>query len=126
LRIAESEGALTLELMVSRRSRSIFAVLLAFALLPIVSMAAGRSQGARADMAWMQSQPKAQSPVEGIRAGLAELAKHHVDAMPFAPAEVFRLALNTSLATSAASVHSAGSVTAPRALHPARAPPTLS
>src|SRR5688572_17737233 len=113
--------------MVSRRSRSVFAVLLAFALLPIVSMAAGRSEaGARAGMAWMQSQPRAQSPVEGIRAGLAELAKHHVDAMPFAPAGVFRLALNTSPVTSAASVRSDESATAPRALHPARAPPALS
>jgi hypothetical protein len=113
--------------MVTRRSRSIFAVLLAFALLPIVSMASGRSEaGARPSMAWMQGQAKAQPPVEGIRAGLAELAKHHVDAMPFAPAEVFRLALSTSPATRAARVPSVASVATPAALHPARAPPALS
>ena len=113
--------------MVSRRSRSVFAVLLAFALLPIVSMAAGGSEArAQAAMAWMQSQAKAQSPIQGVRAGLGELAKHHADAMPFAPAEAFRLALSTPPAAGTASARSIAIATAPATLHPARAPPALS
>ena len=113
--------------MVSRRSRSIFAVLLAFALLPIVSMAAGGSEaGARGGMAWMQSQAKAHSLAQGVRAGLGELAKHHTDAMPFVSAEVFRLVLSTPPAARTESVQVIASATAPATLPPARAPPALS
>jgi hypothetical protein len=116
-----------LEIIVSRRPYSIFAVLLAFASLPIVSMAGGGSEAsARAAMAWMQWQAKAQSPAQGVRAGLDELAKHHADSMPFAPAEAFRLALSTPPAARTASAKSTASVTAPSTLHPARAPPALS
>lgn len=113
--------------MVSRRSRSIFAVLLGLALLPIVSMAAGGSEaGARAGMAWMQSQAKVQSPAEGVLAVHAELAKHHADAIPFAPAEAFRLVLGTPPAVRTESVQTIGGATAPATLRPARAPPALS
>ena len=113
--------------MVSRRSRSIFAVLLAFALVPILSMtSSGPEAGARAGMAWLQGQAKAQSPVEGIRAGLRELAKHHADAMPFAATEGFRLVLSTPLAGETASAERIPGASAPVTLHPARAPPALS
>ena len=113
--------------MVSRRSRSVLAVLLAFALLPIVSMAAGGSEArAQAAMAWMQWQAKTQSPYQGARAGLGELAKHPADAMPFAPAEAFRFALSTSPAAETPGVQSIAFATAPATLHPARAPPALS
>ena len=113
--------------MVSRHSRSVFAVLLAFVLLSIVSMASGASAaGARAAMECRQGQARAQSPVEAIRAGVAELAKHHADAMPFAPAEGFCFALSTPPASGASSAESIPSVSGPAALHPARAPPALS
>jgi hypothetical protein len=74
----------------------------------------------------MQWQAKAQSPAQGGRAGLGELAKHHADAVPFAPAEAFRLALSTPPAAGTASAQSIASATAPATLHPARAPPALS
>ncbi|MEX2152639.1 MAG: hypothetical protein WD825_04820 [Gemmatimonadaceae bacterium] len=135
MRIAEFSGVtrlaarfrtLSLEIMVSRRSRSVFAAL-AFALLPIVSMVAGGSESrAQAALAWMQWQAKAPSPAQGVGATLAELAKHHADVMPFAPVEVFDLALSTPLAVGTASVASIASATAPATLHPARAPPALS
>jgi hypothetical protein len=116
-----------LVIMVSRRSRSSFAVLLAFALLPILTMASGGlDAGARAGMAWMQGQAKAQTPVQGLRAGLAEVAGHHADAIPFAPADGFRLALSVPPVVGHASAESIPSVTAPATLHPARAPPALS
>ena len=111
----------------SRRSRSVFAVLLAFALLPIVSMAAGGSEArAQAAMAWMQWQAKSPLPDHGVRAGHGELAKHHADAMPFAPAEAFRLAIGTPPTAGTASAASIASAAAPATLHPARAPPRLS
>ena len=125
--LAAHANALSLGIMVSRRSRSVFAVLLAFALLPIVSMAAGGSEaGARAGMAWMQWQAKSHSLAQDVRSGLGELAKHHADAMPFAPAEAFRLALGMPPAARTASAQSTASATAPSTLHPARAPPALS
>src|SRR5687768_8623251 len=113
--------------MVSRRSRSVFAALLALALLPIVSMVAGESKArAHAAMAWMQWQAKAQSSAQGVRAEAGELAKHHADAMPFAPAEVFRLAPSTPPAHGTGCAQSPARATAPASLHPARAPPALS
>jgi hypothetical protein len=62
--------------MGSRRSPSSFAVLLAFALLPIVSMVAGGSEARLHAMEWMPWQAKAQSLAHGVRSGLGELAGH--------------------------------------------------
>ena len=113
--------------MVSRRSRSVFAALLALALLPIVSMAAGGSDArAQAAMAWMQWQAKAQASTQGVHATLGELPKHHADAMPFAPAEDFRLAPSAQPAAATAGAESSEGAAAPATLHPARAPPALS
>jgi hypothetical protein len=113
--------------MVSRRSHSVFATLLALAVLPIVSMGAGRSEAAAQHAAaWMQWQAKLQSPAQGVRAGLTELAKHHPDAMPFAPAEAFSFASSPPQAFQAANGQSIARATAPSTLHPARAPPALS
>ena len=106
--------------MVTRRSRSVYAVLLAFALLPIVSMVAGGS-GARAQaaMAGMQWQAKSQSLDHGVRAGLGELARHHAFAMPFAPAEAFRLVLSAPPAAGTASAESIAVAAMAATLHPA-------
>lgn len=113
--------------MVSRRSRSVFAALLALALLPIVSMAAGGSEArAQAAMAWMQWQAKVQASAQCVHATLGELPKHHTDAMPFAPAEDFRLAPSAQPAAATASFDSGASAAAPATLPPARAPPALS
>ena len=111
----------------TRRPSSAFAVLLAFALLPIVSMASrGLEAGARAGMAWMQGQAKAQSPVQDGRTGLGELARQHADETPFAPAEVFSLAASGPPVAGAATVESIPGVAVVATLHPARAPPALS
>ena len=113
--------------MVTRRTRSLFAVLLSLALLPIVSMAVAGAPEARAQaaMAWMQWTAKSQSAVHGARAGLGEMATHQLAATPFAAAEPYRLSLRAHHASSAPATPRATAARAPVTLHPARAPPAL-
>jgi len=114
--------------MVSRRSRSLFAVLLAFAMLPIVSMAAAGATEARAHaaMAWMQWQAKSQTAAHTARAGLGEMSQHHFVDTPFLPPASFQLALRTPFDTQTLGTPETASSVAPARLHSARAPPTLS
>jgi hypothetical protein len=112
--------------MESRRSPSSFAVLLAFALLPIVSMVAGGSEARVHALEWMPWQAKAQSLAHGVRSGLGELAGHDAGATPFVPAETFRLAHSAPRAARITSAQSVPSATAPATLHQARAPPAQS
>ena len=112
--------------MVTRRARSLFAILLSLALLPIVSMAVAGAVEARAHaaMAWMQSNAKSQTAVQGARE-LGEVAAHHPDAAPFTAAEAFQHGLSTPIAATAPATPRAIAAGAPLTLHPARAPPAL-
>ena len=112
--------------MVIRRTRALFAVLLTFALLPIVStMVTGAPDScAGAARAWMQSSAKSESGVQPAReSGTA--TKHHPDATPFTVAEQFQLGLCAPIASTGPASSDARSASAPVALHPARAPPAL-
>ena len=113
--------------MVTRRARSLFAVLLTLALLPIVTMAEAGAPGARAHaaMAWMQWTAKSQSVVQGARTGLGEMAAHQLAATPFAAAEPFRLSFSGSIAAAVPATPRATAARTPVTLHPARAPPAL-
>src|SRR4051812_39383492 len=91
--------------MVTRRARSLFAVLFACVLLPIVTMVGAGAGEARAHaaMAWMQWTARSQSAVQqGADAGHGEIAAHHSAATPFAPVEPFALRLHGGIAASAA------------------------
>jgi hypothetical protein len=112
--------------MVTRRPRSLFAILLAFALLPIVSMTVPGAAEARthAAPAWMQSNAKSQSTVQLAREA-GEVAKHHPDAAPFSAAEAFHHGLRAPIAATAPATPRAIAAGAPLTLHPARAPPAL-
>ena len=111
----------------TRRSRSLFAVLLALALLPIVSMADAGATGARVHpaMAWMQWTAKSQTALQSTHAGLGESSAHHLAATPFAAAEPFQLRLHTSLAAAVSHAPRAAAAAAPSRVHLARAPPAL-
>ena len=111
--------------MVTRRARSLFAVLFAFALAPIVSMAAAGATEARAHaaMAWMQWNAKPQSAVQGARADLGELAAHHPAATPFTAAEPFRLGGPGDIGATVPTTPRLAADGAPATLHRARAPP---
>ena len=113
--------------MVTRRARSLFAVLLTLALLPIVTMAEAGAPGARAHaaMAWMQWTAKSQSAVQGARTGLGETAAHQLAATPFAAVEPFCLSLSGSIAAALPTTPYATAARAQVALHPARAPPAI-
>jgi hypothetical protein len=126
--MAADAPGLYLEVMVTRRARSFLTALLAFALLPIVSVAGvGATQArAHAAMAWMQWTARAQSAVQqSTHARLGEIATHHPAATPFAAAEPLDL---RARASASAPVLVATPVTAASAsvtLHPARGPPAL-
>jgi hypothetical protein len=109
-----------------RRTRVLFSILLAFALLPIVSMTVTGPAAARthASPAWMPWTAKSQSTVQPARdAGAA--TKHHPDAAPFTAAEAFNLGLNAPGDATAPATPSAIAAGAPLTHHPARAPPAL-
>ena len=112
--------------MVIRRTRGLFATLLAFALLPIVSMTVTGPADARthAAPAWMEWTTKSQSTVQPARdAGAA--TKHHPDATPFSAAGGFHLGRRAPTAATAPATPHAIPASAPFTLHPARAPPAL-
>ena len=117
-----------LEVMVTRRARPFFTALLAFALLPIISVASvGATQArAHAAMAWMQWTARAQSAVQqSTHARLGEIPAHHPAATPFAAADPFGLsgyAPGAELAATAAPVTAASALVP---FHPARGPPAL-
>jgi hypothetical protein len=113
--------------MVTRRARSLFAVLLTLALLPIVSMAEAGTPDARAHatMAWMQWTAKSQSAVQGSRTGLGEIAAHHLAATPCAAAEPFRFSHYAAVEATVRPTPRVTATRAPATLHPARAPPAL-
>ena len=113
--------------MVTRRARTFFGLCLAFALLPLVSIAAG-GRVARADaaMAWMQFQTKSQSNAELPRTRATATDAHHLPFTPFAPAAPFSLELRSRAPATTAFAPVASVVVAPVELHPARAPPRLS
>ena len=112
--------------MVIRRTRALFAILLAFALLPIVSMTVTGTAEARtgAAPAWIQSNAKSQSTVQPTREADGS-AKHHPDATPFTAAETFHLGLRAVIDGTASATPRAIPAGAPLTLHPARAPPAL-
>jgi hypothetical protein len=112
--------------MVTRQARALFAVLLAFALLPIVSTTATGSALARTHVApaWMQSSAKAQSTVQPAR-DAGGPTKHHPDATPFAAAETFQFGLRASIGATTPTTPRAIPAGASLALYPARAPPAL-
>lgn len=109
-----------------RRTRALFAILLAFALLPIVSMTVTGTAEAciGAATAWMQSSAKSQSAVQGTR-DVREVAAHHPDVAPFTAAEAFHYDLTAPVAATAPATPRAIAAGAALPLHPARAPPAL-
>jgi hypothetical protein len=113
--------------MVTRRARSLFAVLLAFALLPIISMATAGAAEARAHAAaaWMQWTAKSQSAVHGTRGAFGELAVHDLGATPFTAAEPFRFSLSAPLAATVLGAPPVIATGTPVTSHRARAPPAL-
>jgi hypothetical protein len=112
--------------MLIRRTRALFAILLAFALLPIVSMTVTGTAAARtgAARAWMQWDARSQSTVQPAREA-GDAAKHHPDATPFTAVEAFRLSLSAPRADAVPATPRAIAAGAPLPLHPARAPPAL-
>src|SRR5688572_24911374 len=112
--------------MVTRRARSLFAILLAFALLPIGSMAVAGAVEARAHAAraWMQSNARSQTAVQAAREP-GDASAHHPDAAPFTAAEAFHHGLSAPIAATAPATPRAFAAGAPITLHPARAPPAL-
>ena len=112
--------------MVIRRTRAFFAILLASALLPIVSMTVTGEAEARAHAAtaWMKRNANSQSTVQPAREA-GEVAKHHPDAGPFTAAEGFHHGLSAPIAATAPATPRAIAAGAPLTLHPARAPPAL-
>ena len=112
--------------MVIRRTRTCFAILLAFALLHLVSMTVTGAAEARihAAMAWMQWNAKSQSTVQPARE-VGKVAAHHPDAAPFTAAEAFHHGLSAPIAATAPATPRAIAAGAPLTLHPARAPPAL-
>ena len=112
--------------MVIRRTRALVAILLAFALLPIVSMTVTGAAQARtgAAPAWMPWNAKSQSTVQPAREADGS-AKHHPDATPFTAAEAFCQSLSAPRVATAKATPRAIAAGAPRTLHPARAPPAL-
>jgi hypothetical protein len=112
--------------MVGRRARSAFSLCLTFALLPLVSMAAGRSEArAHAAMAWMQLQARSQSGVQVARASPGQVDANHPSTTAFIPTTRFSLEPIPGAPVAAARVSPALVVAAVAALHPARAPPAL-
>jgi hypothetical protein len=113
--------------MVTRRARTWFGLCLAFALLPIVSMAAGgRGASAHASRAWMQFQAKPESNAEAPRTGVTDTDAHHLPATPFTAATAFSLWLSAIAPATTTFASHAFVVVGTAKLHPARAPPALS
>ena|SRR5687768_2910033 len=112
--------------MVIRRTRALFSILLAFALLPIVSTTVTGPADTRthAAPAWMQWNAKSQSTVQPTREA-GDATKHHPDAAPFTAAEAFHFGLRAAIAATAPATPRAILASAPSTLHPARAPPAL-
>jgi hypothetical protein len=112
--------------MLIRRTRALFAILLTFALLPIVSMTVTGPAAAciRAGTAWMQSDARSQSTVQPAR-DAGQATKHHPDAAPFTAAEAFHLGLSAPHATTTPATPRVISASARSSQHPARAPPAL-
>jgi len=113
---------------VTRRVRSFFTALLAFALLPIVSVAsAGATQArAHAAMAWMQWTARAQSAVQqSTHARPGDVTAHHPGTTPFAAADPLELSTCSRASELAAAATPQTMAGAPVPFHPARGPPTL-
>jgi hypothetical protein len=112
--------------MVPRRARAFFAASLAFALLPLLSLAAGPEEArAHAAMAWMQFQAKSQPAVHGVRTGLSEATTHQHAATPFLLSSPFSFGLTATTHAASASIDDTPRGVASAKLHPARAPPAL-
>jgi hypothetical protein len=112
--------------MLGRRTRNTFSLCLTFALLPILSAAAGRGESrAHGAMAWMQLQARSQSGAQVARASLDQVDANHPSTTPFLPAARFTLELIPVGPTVAAPASRTLVVAAVAALHPARAPPAL-
>ena len=109
-----------------RRTRALFAILLAFALLPIVSVTVtGPAEACiGAATAWMQSTARSHSTVQGAR-DVGEAAARHPDTAPFTAAEAFHLGLSEPLAATVPTAPAVTEAGASLSLHPARAPPAL-
>jgi hypothetical protein len=113
--------------MLIRRTRALSAILLTFALLPIVSMTVTGPAEARthAAPAWMPGTAKPQSTVQPAARETGDAAKYHPDATPFTAAEAFRPGLRALIGGTAPATRRAIPASAPLTLHPARAPPAL-
>ena len=113
--------------MVTRRTRALLAVPLAFVLLPLVSLLVASATAAKphAAMSWTQVHAKGPTTLQGVRTGPLDTSQHYPAPTPYVAARPFELWSSSPAGDVAASIERPSHNVAFARQHLARAPPEI-